>query len=129
MKQAQAGQADGHQRGGTVLREGEDGGNARFVVIFQKVRAGRDKPGRDTQQVALEFGVVAVNEVIIEAFVVSVIKSERLQPRFEVPINFAEKQKIRLRLFDHMDRVDPELAFDRGRGAGEFLPGFGEDLV
>ena len=93
------------------------------------MRAGGDKRRCHTQEVALDFGVVPVSQIIIEPFIVRVIKTERLQPRFEVPINFAKKQKIRPRLFDDLDRVGPELAFDRGRGAGELLPGSGENLV
>ena len=72
---------------------------------------------------------VPVNQVIIKQFVIRVIEADRLQPRFQVPINFPEKQKIRLRFFDGLDRIRPELVLCRRGSAVEFLPRLGKDLV
>src|SRR5437762_9479545 len=98
-------------------------------MVFQKVRAASDELRRHAQQVTLDFGVAAIGEVIVESFVVRVIKAERLQPRFEIPIDLAQEKEIRVRLFDDSNRVSPKYAFSHGGGAGETLPGFGEHVV
>src|SRR5436309_10586480 len=98
-------------------------------MVFQKVRAASDELKRHAQQVSLDFGVIAIAEVIVEPFVVRVIKAERLQPRFEIPIDLAQEKEIRVCPLDDSSLITRKLALSHCGRAGETSTRFGEHVV
>src|SRR4030095_8565242 len=103
MQKAHPGQAQNEQRGCAMLGEGKHGGDARLVVVFQKMSAGGDELRQLTQQVMVHSPGIACHEFGIQRLIVSEIETESLQTRLESPINLRQEKKIRVCGFNGWD--------------------------
>src|SRR5437773_5821651 len=94
-----------------MFRPTQQRGDAALVVVLQEMSAGVEELRRQRKEMTLRLRIIAGNQIVVPSLVVSVIESEFLQRRFQIPVHFGKKQKIRLRCFDGSNRVGPELSF------------------
>jgi len=75
-------------------RPGQESGDARLVVVFEKVRPSLEEAGRHDKEMPAHIRVVARDQVIVKPFVVGVIEAQFQQPRLQVPVGFGQEEKV-----------------------------------
>src|SRR5262245_51835019 len=92
-----------------MFRERQQGSDARLIMIFQEVHAAAQELRGVRDQMLRHRGRIMANNMIVELLVVGEIEAERLQARFEVPINLSREQESWMLLPNRADRFTPKL--------------------
>src|SRR5260221_10045003 len=113
VQKAHAREAEDDQGCRALLLRSQERSDPPFIMIFQEMRTGAQPVWAERRQVALHCASISGDQLIIKSLVVSIIKSERLQPMLDSPVDLGQKLKPGMGLFQSLHSLGPEFVARR----------------